>query len=96
VVQHGASVVLAVVACGLLVVEIRLVPGQVAAALASISDDGTKLAAPVSWGVHLRYGFWLAAGTLVLLAAAHASALVRLRQAPAQTPTPVPSEPMTQ
>jgi len=89
-VQHGTSVALAGLAAALLVLEVRLVPGQVTAALATVSDDGTKLTAPLGWGVHLRYGFWLIVGGLILLAAAHASALVRTgpgRQRPARAPT---------
>ena len=86
-VQHAASLVLAGLACALLVAEVRLVPGQVTAALARVSDDGTKLSAPVGWGVHLRYGFWLITAGLILLAAAHASGLMRASSRP-RAPTP--------
>ena len=75
-IRHGASMSLAVVAVGLLVLEILHVPSRVVDALATLYDPANP-GPELQWAVHPRYGFWLAVGLLVLLAAYHASMLVQ-------------------
>jgi hypothetical protein len=75
-VRHGASLGLAVVAVALLVLEIRHAPGRVIDALATLYDPDNP-GPPLEWAVQPRYGFWLAVGGLVLLAAYHAAILVQ-------------------
>jgi hypothetical protein len=75
-IRHGASLSLAVLAVGLLVVEIRHTPSRVVDALATLYEPDSPGPA-LEWSVHPRYGFWLAVGVLVLLAAYHSAMLVR-------------------
>jgi hypothetical protein len=67
---------LAVLAVALLVLEIRHVPSRVVDALATLYDPA-KPGPELQWAVHPRYGFWLAVGLLVLLAAYHAAMVVQ-------------------
>ena len=75
-IRHGASLSLAVFAVGLLVVEIRHTPSRVVDALATLYNPDNP-GPPLEWSVHPRYGFWLAVGVLVLLAAYHSAMLVQ-------------------
>jgi hypothetical protein len=87
--HHGASLVLAILACGLLVAEIRHAPSRIIAVLATVGSDSGPTT-PVGWTMRPQFGFWLATGALVVLAASHASALVRATQ----RPTVQPAEPV--
>jgi hypothetical protein len=75
-VRHGASLSLAVIAVGLLVLEIRHAPTRVVDALATLYNPDNP-GPPLLWSVQPRYGFWFAVGLLVLLAGYHASMLLQ-------------------
>jgi len=79
-IRHAASMGLAVVAVALLVLEIRHVPSRVVDALATLYDP-TQPGPELQWAVHLRYGFWLVVGLLVLIAAYHAAMLTQTARA---------------
>ena len=91
-VHHGTSLVLAILACCLLVAEIRHAPGRITAALNTLGAEAGP-AGPVDWTMRPQLGFWLSAGALVLLAASHASSLVRANPARGAAPEPGRSAP---
>jgi hypothetical protein len=75
-IRHGASLAVAVLAVGLMVLEIRHIPSRVVDALATLYDPANP-GPSLEWSVHPRYGFWLAVSVLVLLAAYHSAMLVQ-------------------
>jgi hypothetical protein len=83
--HHGASLALSIVACGLLVAEVRQAPSRIVAALAAVGPDAGP-ATSTNWTMRPQIGFWLSAAGLVLLAASHASALVRATRRAAPEP----------